>query len=160
MSATVILLPQTSRERFSRSMQLGLYGARRDSQPFGDRLDRLVEQIVERAHLALLHRQRFERSPYVDIEHTHGIGARFLRDSNPLKSTTLCGLTSIPILDPIARDDRDPCREIIDRIRRRLAKKSDNGVLNGIGRALAIARDQADSRDDFRVVARDESVQI
>src|SRR5690554_6110346 len=77
ISTTVILPPQPCSERLARAMQLRLHGSGRYAETFGDGVDRLVHQVVQGAHLALLQGQLTECLHDVHVEGVHGIRHRF-----------------------------------------------------------------------------------
>src|SRR5690606_38938284 len=75
-STTEITPPQACNKRLARPVQLGLHGSRRHTEPLGDGVDRLVHQVVQGAHLALLQAQFAECFHDVHVEGVHGIRHR------------------------------------------------------------------------------------
>ena len=156
----MILLPQSRRERFSRPVQLGLHGALTHTKSFSDRLDRLVEQVVQRRHLALLLWQSHECVFDVNVEHLDGVSDALLDVPEFGECALLRPLAPVRIADAIARDDGNPGRNVSHRVLGRTRDETKNRIVHSIGRALAITGDEPDCRDNFGVLVRDEVIEV
>src|SRR5690554_4821419 len=159
-STTVILPPQSCSERLARAMQLGLHSSRRDAEALGDGLDRLVHQVMQRAHLALPQGQLAECRHDVHVERVHGIRHRLRVGADLGEGPPLGVLAAVLVADSIAGDDGDPGRDIGDRMRRGLRQEPHQRILHGVSGILPVAGDQAHGRDHLRVLVHDEVVQV
>ena len=128
-----------------------------DPEAQGDRLDALVEHVVQDADLALPGWEALEGVPDIRVDKS-GLEALGQHPETGERAG-LRSAAALAVAAAIGGDDGDPCGQVVDRKSGWVLEQREHGVLHRISRGEVVAGDARDGGHDRAVVAFGETLQ-